>query len=259
MQPQQSQQPIYPSPQDHLAPSSTAAPQTQQTLPSAFSLFRPSWNAFKINAWIFVLGVVVPLLLALLPVILFIGVIGLHSGSNNTPDLYANTNTSSVTLANIVSVIFGILALIAIAIFFFPFMYVLKLQSAKGVKMTFGSTLKQSRRFIGKMLGLYVVRSILIIVGFILLIVPGFFMWRRYMLAPYYLIDENLKIGEALKKSAQDSKPFSYAIWGIIGVYVLMWAIGVIPIIGGLVSGVMGIVYCCAQATRYLQIKKMKS
>jgi hypothetical protein len=227
--------------------------QDTKRLPGAFELFGPSWKAFKLNAGTFVLGVLIPILLFLIPIA--IALIGIYASSPT--DSYGNN--SSHTAYNVIVLIFGILGVVALAVFFLPFIYMLKLQSAMGNKITFKATLKHSRRFVWRMLGLYILRSLAISFGFLLLIVPGFYMWRRYMLAPFYLIDEDSKVLDAMKKSAEDSKPFSYALWGMIGVYVLIQLIGIVPLVGWLISGIMGIVYCCAQAIRYLQIKRAKS
>ena len=141
---------------------------------------------------------------------------------------------------------------------YFAYLYYLKYQSAKGVKMSFKETLDGCWPFFWRMLGLTLLRGLIIIVDFILLIVPGLFMWKRYMLAPYYLMDKNLGIRESLRRSAADSKPYANAIWGLIGVYVLIWLIGILPVIG-YASTIISILYCCAQALRYLQIKEAKS
>lgn len=223
-------------------------------LPGAISLFGPSWEAFKLNCWTFVLGVVTPILLLTIPVLLTL--LGLYSraGDSNAP-----LSHHTVAAYNIFMIVVGVLGVLAILIFFYPFMFVLKLQSAKGVKQGFRKTLSQSRPFIWRVLGLYIVRGIIILVGLVLLIVPGLFMWRRYMLAPYYLIDKNLSIDEALKRSASETKPFSNAIWGMIGVYLVLIFLGIIPLIGGLIGSVASIVYCCAQGLRYLQIQKARA
>jgi hypothetical protein len=82
-------------------------------------------------------------------------------------------------------------------------------------------------------------------------------MWRRYALAPYYLIDQNLSIGEAMKKCADQSKKFSKGIWGLIGVQILLAIVSVIPLIGWLVGAVLQLAYFCAPAKRYDEIQKI--
>ena len=84
-------------------------------------------------------------------------------------------------------------------------------------------------------------------------------MLRRYLLSPYYLIDKNLKIFDAMKASAKDSVPFSSAIFGLIGVFILLvLAAAVIQALFG-AAGVIAVIayyaYYCAPAVRYQEIK----
>jgi len=76
-----------------------------------------------------------------------------------------------------------------------------------------------------------------------LLIVPFFFAMRRYILAPYYMIDRGTGIRESLRQSAQDSKKFSGPLWGLVGVNLLSQ---IIPI--------ADILYMCAPAIRYKEV-----
>ncbi len=84
-------------------------------------------------------------------------------------------------------------------------------------------------------------------------------MLRRYILAPYYLIDKNMKIFDAMRACSEDSIKFSPAIFGLMGVYALI-------VIGSLITQtILGFayvlvlavyyVYYSAPAVRYIQIK----
>jgi hypothetical protein len=219
-------------------------------LPGAFALFGLSWTAFKLNLWAFVSGALLPIVILLLPVLILLAkAVNSNGGSSG----------SGSAALNVLAFALGLVGIISLLVFYVPYMYFLKLQSAKGVKMSFRSTFQQSRHYFWRLIGLLICRSLIVIGGLILLIVPGFFMWRRYMLAPFYLVDQDLGIKDSLEKSAADSQPFSGAIWGMIGVYVIIGVVGYIPLIGYVIGPVAGIVYCCAQSTRYLQIKKAKA
>lgn len=104
---------------------------------------------------------------------------------------------------------------------------------------------------------LYVVTILIYAAGFILLIIPGFFMIRRYMFAPYVMLDKKCAIKEALEESHRLGSQNTGAVWGIIGVCVLIGIIGIIPIIGSLASFVLGALYSIAPALRYQQLKKL--
>jgi hypothetical protein len=62
-----------------------------------------------------------------------------------------------------------------------------------------------------------------------------------------------------MKQSAAATKPFSGAIWGIIGVYILLSLPGFIPLIGGLVSIALTTLYSVAPALRYYELSKLTS
>lgn len=62
----------------------------------------------------------------------------------------------------------------------------------------------------------------LFILGLAALIVPGIMLLRRYLLTPYYIIDDRLGIRDAMERSAADSKPVSAHILGTIGIW-LLW------------------------------------
>ncbi len=108
-----------------------------------------------------------------------------------------------------------------------------------------------------RILGLYIVTTLVIIVGFILLIIPGLFMVKRYYLAPYVMLDQKIGIREAMDKSAAISKPFS-AIWGVVLVGILFSLISIIPFIGWLISFALLMLYSVAPALRYQELKKVQ-
>ena len=87
------------------------------------------------------------------------------------------------------------------------------------------------------------------------MIVPGLFILKRYYLAAYYLIDEDLDITEAMRRSAADSKRYSSAVWGILGAQLLFAACLIIPILGFIAALVLLAMYANAPAIRYLEFK----
>lgn len=108
-----------------------------------------------------------------------------------------------------------------------------------------------------RMLGLYIVMGLIILVGFILLLIPGLFMIRRYIFAPYVMIDKKCSIREALDQSAALGLKNTGSVWGVMGVMLLISLVNILPIIGGLGSFVLGVLYSVAPALRYEQLKKI--
>ena len=200
-------------------------------LPGAFTLFRPSWEAVRINLVTFMELILVPLLFVL------VGPIIKHL----TGDLL-------VFVGEVLAIILS------------PAVYVTQLKSVRGKTIDFSEAVKEGLRWFWRFAGLIICMSVVIGVGFVLLIVPGIFMLRRYILSPYYLLDRDMKIFDAMKASAADSKEFSQAIWGVIGVEVLLGAVLLVlqAVLGAfyIFGLILYYVYYCAPAVRYLEIKK---
>jgi hypothetical protein len=132
-----------------------------------------------------------------------------------------------------------------------------QLEAAQSKHLDFQNLWQTLKKFGWRITGLYITMSLIILIGFILLFVPGLFMIRRYILAPYAMLDKNLSIREALDQSARLSKRNTGAIWGVLGVMLLIGFINIIPIIGGLASFVFGSLYSIAPALRYQQLKQL--
>jgi hypothetical protein len=107
----------------------------------------------------------------------------------------------------------------------------------------------------------------LLVIGFLLLIVPGIVLLilfiKRYYLANYYLIDRNLGIKEALLQSHHETAPIAGSIWGIIGVQatfaLVAGILGSISIIGAIPGVFIQLVCLYLPALRYREIKQAYS
>lgn len=108
-----------------------------------------------------------------------------------------------------------------------------------------------------EMFQLYVAMVLIFIVGFILFIIPGFFMIRRYIFAPYVMLDKKCGVKEALEESHRLGLQNTGAVWDLMGVLFLIGLIGIFPIVGSLASFVLGALYSIAPALRYQQLKKL--
>lgn len=107
------------------------------------------------------------------------------------------------------------------------------------------------------LLKLYIVMSVIIMIGLVLFIIPGLIFIRRYLLAPYVMLERKTGILDSLKQSAALSKANTGAIWGVLGVMLLISLVGFVPIIGGLASFALGCLYSLAPAMRYQQLKRL--
>lgn len=206
--------------------------------PSAFGLFRPSIDAVLLNVWTF-------LALLLLPIAGFV-LFAVTAGAFAAADL---TGVAAVMAGLMLA--FVVLAALIVG----PALPYVQLMSAKGKQVTIQEAVRAGLKKFWRFYGLSILTGLIVFIGFLLLIVPGLFMLRRYILAPYYLFDRDLGIMEAMKASAKDSKRFSGAVWGLIGVIVLIGATGMVPILF-VVTAALQVAYYCAPAVRYFQIKQ---
>jgi hypothetical protein len=131
-----------------------------------------------------------------------------------------------------------------------------QLEGAQGRDLDFADLWAAVKQLGWRMVGLYITIFFIVIIGLILLIVPGLIFIRRYFFAPYVMLDKKLGIRESLDESAALSKLNTGSVWGIIGVMFLIGLLNIIPIIGGLASFIFGGLYSVAPALRYLQLKK---
>lgn len=87
-------------------------------------------------------------------------------------------------------------------------------------------------------LGVYLIYIVAVMIGFVLLIIPGFYVMLKYSFAPILILDKkDLKISEAFKQSALMTKDIKWKLLGLFVVMVLLNILGVIALgVGLLVS-----------------------
>jgi uncharacterized membrane protein len=120
------------------------------------------------------------------------------------------------------------------------------------------SFIRKGFHYFWRLYGLFIVTGILIVVGIIALIVPGLIFLRRYMLAPYYLVSEDLGILESMRRSADQTPEQRRSVWGVIGVmFVISIAASVvsnIPFVGMLLGPLVSMTYFFGPPLRQLEI-----
>lgn len=107
--------------------------------------------------------------------------------------------------------------------------------------------LKQSMHYFWRLYGLALIIGIIVVAGLIAFIIPGIFLYRRYALAPYYLVEQDTGIRAALRLSAQQSRPERNALWGVLGVTLAMSlaasVVADLPLIGLLLGPIVRLLY----------------
>jgi hypothetical protein len=240
-------------------------------LTGAFDLFKPSKEIILKNIWVF--GP-----LYAVPVIFWIhSWIWSPASPTNSHwfDVFyghgnLNGNWASTPISNLPDTFVGFsifwLLIVLIAGTIAQLMTVIALfEGSEGKTPSFDKLWKSVRKFGLRMVGLYLLTGLYTVLGFFCLIYPGLVMIRRYFLAPYVLLDKDCGVREAMKRSAEISKPSesgnwslsSRGIWTIIGVTFLIGLIGIIPLIGSLIAFVVAMFYAVAPALRYQELKKI--
>ena len=222
---------------------------TNLNLTPSIELFNKSYDLVKKNFRIFAL-------LYALPVLYTITQIFAHGSSkldvNVSSDIHIPTGL--LIALPIMFVLF-----IFVAVIYQTMLTVLELKvTKKSGEIGFKQLWKEAQPYWGNLFVLGLLMGLYIIVGFILLIVPGIIMIRRYYLAPYFMIDKNLSPREAMRQSAAASKKVSGYIWGVIVITVLIGGLlSLVPFFGALLSALFGAAYSVAPALRYQEIKNL--
>jgi hypothetical protein len=230
-------------------------------MPSAFDLFKPSKNIVLSNIWIFA------------PLYAVSFIFWLHSWIwsptlNSTPHWYTRLDGLSPGWTASPLPTYSTFLVVGFSLFWFLIILVAgsvaqmmshtaQLYGAERKNLGFDKLWLVVKEVGWRLIGLYAVVFLAVVIGLILLIVPGLIMIRRYYLAPYVLIDTKCGIREAMDESARLSKMNTGSIWGIIGVMFLIGLVNIIPVFGGLVSFALGGLYSAAPALRYTQLRKL--
>lgn len=209
--------------------------------PSAFSLFKPSWEGLKQNLTeLIVIWIVPTIAFAVLALIS-------ESAFNNSND---GTGALFAALAAVVGIFY--------VAFIGPAVVHIQLKSSLMEKATYDSAWETSKKYWWRFILLAIMVGVTVLVGFILFIVPGIIFLKRYFLSHYALIDQDLGLTESMHKSNELSRNRSMSIYGVIGVDILINIPQIIPVLGYIVTFVLQIAYFCAPAIRYQQLKGVK-
>lgn len=239
MEPNGTQPVTNPTPPEKSAEADSAA--SRRTLLGAFELFTPSQKAVMLNLTSFVIIVLLP---------------GLLYAVANTANRKHATWWETYTRTPGTHPVMGSIWLLAfvLSIITLGAQPYLELMSIRGKTIATMDAIKRGLHFFWRLLGLYIVTGLLIAVGFVLFIVPGVIFARRYFLASYFLVDKDLGIGEAMHQSAAATKGLTGAVWGVIGVMVLLSFASIIPLIGVFIAAILQLLYSCAAALRYEEL-----
>ncbi|MGH7238288.1 MAG: hypothetical protein ACREGF_07170, partial [Candidatus Saccharimonadales bacterium] len=87
---------------------------------------------------------------------------------------------------------------------------------------------------------------------------PGLIIIRRYYLTPLYIIGNKMTIADAMRASAEQTKPVSSYVWGMIGVIVVFGIIAAflanIGFVGPILAVLVSMIYFFGPALRWREI-----
>lgn len=217
------------------------------------TIFTPSWALASESSRLFGKLSEQVIILALLPALLILLgslLLGKDMGSHHT--------LSSRELVGLVTLLSGGIW----SIINYPANFYLQLQGTKGKTPSVKECYRQGFPYFWRLIGLNILTGLFIFAGFLALVVPGFILWRRYFLSSYYLMDQNVGIREAMKRSSADSKKAAGYIWGVIGVQAVMSlaaaVVRIIPIFGIIAAPVISALPIFVPALRYYEVQKVK-
>lgn len=227
--------------------------------PSAFDLFSKSIEALKVNMPLHLLFYFAPLLVG---IVLFMVIIGSTTLIGTTSITSDTINTSAQEDFFNISMFFSFVgffvAMIAINSVAFLANTYTGLMSARGKKTDFQTALRAGAKHIVPFLLASLLVMVVIGAGLLLFVIPGvvigIYLLPRLMILMPVMMNENLGAIDALKRSDQIVK--GGGIWEVVGVNVLFGLLGIIPILGGIVSAVLSFLYSLAPTFRVLEVSK---
>lgn len=164
-------------------------------------------------------------------------------------------------LASMLGLSFALVLLLAIAgVFLYTMSISLQVKSTARKKPQLPELFEDGKKYFFRIIGVSLLSGLIILVGLILLIVPGIIAIGRLILAPYHLVDKDLGVVEALKRSNDQAIGKMGLIYAAIGVSIIVGIlaglVGVVPVLGPLVGAGITIAYSLVLALRYQQLKK---
>ncbi len=216
---------------------------------SAFKLFSESKDLVMQNLMPFAVLAAIPLLMSLAGRASLSGSRFGMSGFSVTTAAWSWSRAGTFTILGLAAVIISLVIQAMI--------YVLALQTADGKKPGLDDIYAATKKYILRIIGLSILVGLVIMVGLIALIVPGLIFLRRYFLAPYVLIDKDVSITGAMRKSAELTKPYSGSIWALFGVGILLSLPTIVPMVGAVIASILAMLYAVAPALRYRELEKL--
>ncbi len=208
----------------------------------AIDLLLPSAKLVRDNLPVFGLFLVLPLLLSTV--------------TGQAPELSEEPSLRELIEATRAAITPFMVAGSVMSLIFYPFLTYAQLQAAKKGHVTIKQAISGGSRRYMSLLALWLTILLSVIAGLALFILPGIILLRGFVLAPYFLLDKNLGIFEALKTSFKKSKQYKWPIYGVLGVVVLFNLLTSLGPLGQVAGTILSTLYTMAFALRYREVDK---
>lgn len=193
-------------------------------------VIRFGWETFKKNA--------------LLSIGILIGLVVINSLISGITGAFDESNFIVILVINILSLVVSTWLSVVM------YRLIIKITDGKAVST---EDLKTEPMLLVRFFAAQLVAGILIVIGFVLLIVPGVYLALRFMFAPYAIVDKNLGPIEALKYSGELTKGIKWQLLGYSIVAILIILVGAIALLVGLLVAVPVVMFASVHIYRKLQ------
>jgi hypothetical protein len=205
------------------------------------SLVRPSIQVFRDNFESTVIIFMLPSLLLVLGSLLISG------GKNNA------AYTALGAFLTVIGFIWSILNFFAACSF--------SVEAVKGKQPKVMPSYRRGLRCAPRLIGLSLLLLPLFILGTALFILPGLIVLRRYFLAYIYIVDQDVGIREAMDMSADQSKPETAAVYGLLAVLLLFLLVAsgfsrTVAPYGSILALIVEPLYMFAPVLFYVELQK---
>jgi hypothetical protein len=130
-----------------------------------------------------------------------------------------------------------------------------QLEATEGKPLDFIRLWRDTKPMFIQMFGLYAVMGLYIVIGLALFIIPGLIFLRRYILAPYVMLDSRCDIKTAMERSDEITKPYAGYIFGMVFIMFLIGLLNALLGIGWMIAFFLGMFYSAVPALRYQELK----
>lgn len=173
--------------------------------PGAFGSYKYSRQTVMFNIGTFAILIVASFVVGVL-----ISLIFPTSGNMSLNNYFSASNTINTILSFIVNTFFTI----AVITVFLAAVNQVKVEPMDAVKKSWPKLINY--------IALSILLSIILGLSLLALVIPFFIVFPRLFLAPYYVIDKNLGITEAISKSWKNTSGHSLKVWGLVGAAIVM-------------------------------------